>query len=138
MQVSEIMSKDIGCVDAASPLTVAAEMMRQLNVGALPVKKQDDVVGLLTDRDIVVRGVAVGADPMSTPVQDVMSPEPVFCEASESVEEAANIMKRKQVRRLLVTGEDRKLIGIVSLGDLASRQPDERIPVDVTRDMREH
>ena len=97
----------------------AAQLMQQLNVGALPVCETDQLAGILTDRDIVVRAVALGREPESTRVSEAMSLGIVYVYEDQDAEEAAKIMQRHQIRRLPVLNRDRRLCGIVSLGDLA-------------------
>jgi len=93
--------------------------MKELDVGSLPVCHEDRLVGMLTDRDIVVRSVSEGHDPDTDHVGDVMTTELFYCFDDQDVEETAELMKRKQVRRIPVLNRDKRLVGIVSLGDLA-------------------
>lgn len=97
--------------------------MREDDVGSLPVVESERLIGMITDRDIVVRGVATGADVSSTTVRQTMSSGVVSCFADQSVEEASRTMAEAKVRRLPVVDRDRRLIGIVSLGDLARNEP---------------
>ena len=119
MRVSEIMTRGVESVAPGASLREAAQKMSELDVGPLPVVDGDRVVGMLTDRDITVRATAKGADPNTTCVRDAMTPDVIFVFEDEDVAEAGRLMKQKQVRRLLVLGRDRRLSGIVSLGDLA-------------------
>jgi CBS domain-containing protein len=119
MQVKEVMTRNVQCVSPDASLQEAACKMKDLDVGPLPVCDHDRLTGLLTDRDIAVRGVAEGRDPKNTKVCDVMTPGVVFCFEDDDVQEAARIMEEKQVRRLVVLNPDKRLAGIVSLGDLA-------------------
>lgn len=120
--VSEIMSRDVQVIQPQESLRRAAQQMQELEVGALPVCDGDRLLGMLTDRDITVRGVAAGLDPDSACVSDVMSPGIEFCTADQDTEEVMRVMGERQVRRLPVVDGDKHLIGIVSLGDLATRQ----------------
>jgi CBS domain-containing protein len=120
--VSEIMSRDVQVIQPQESLRRAAQQMQELEVGALPVCDGDRLLGMLTDRDITVRGVAAGLDPDSACVSDVMSPDIEFCTADQDTEEVMRVMGDRQVRRLPVIDQDKHLIGIVSLGDLATRQ----------------
>jgi CBS domain-containing protein len=98
----------------------AARKMKKLDVGPLPVCGENDrLVGMVTDRDIVIRAVAEGRDLTETQVQDVMTPGIEYCLEDQSVEEAARHMREKQIRRLVVLSDNHRLVGIVSLGDLA-------------------
>jgi CBS domain-containing protein len=121
MKLSEIMTADFEMMDSTSSLTDAADRMKSLDVGVLPIKEGTKLIGVLTDRDIVVRGLAEHRDPNSTQVKDVISSEIVYCDQDESVEQAAELMEAKKVRRLVVTDQERTPVGIVSLGDLAAR-----------------
>jgi CBS domain-containing protein len=126
MNVSEIMTTNFEMIDSTRSLTEAAEKMKSLNVGFLPVKEGTRLAGLLTDRDIVVRGLAERRDPGSTQVKDIISSEVVYCYDDDSVEDAARLMEDNQVRRLIVIDHDRTPVGIVSIGDIAvkTRQED--------------
>jgi CBS domain-containing protein len=93
----------------------------------LPVCDRDRLVGMLTDRDIAVRAVAEGYDPWTDHVKDAMTPDIVYCFEDQDVKEAAQLMKEKQIRRLVVLNRDKRLVGIVSLGDLAVDTGDEKL-----------
>ena len=127
MKVKDIMSTDVDTVAPESTLRDAAERMNALDVGVLPVCANDRLVGVVTDRDITVRATAEGLDPFATQVVDIMSKDDLItCFEDQDVEEAARIMSDKQVRRLPVLSHDRRLVGIVSLGDLALDTGDPR------------
>lgn len=119
MLVKDVMTRDVECTNPTASLDEAAQRMRELDVGVMPVCDGDKFVGILTDRDITVRSVAEGDNPRTTRVGDVMSPEVISCFEDQTVEEAAQIMERRLIRRLVVLKRDNKLAGIVSLGDLA-------------------
>jgi len=120
MQVAEVMSRGVECTHPKATLQMAAQKMRELDVGDLPVcGQQDKLVGMLTDRDIVVRAVARGDDPRTCLVSDCMTPKVIYCFADQDVVEAAHLMRDNKVRRLVVLDRDKQLAGIVSLGDLA-------------------
>ena len=121
MQVKEVMSRGVACIRPDATLQQAAQRMRDLDVGPLPVCGENDrLVGLLTDRDITVRAVAEGKDPRSAHVQEVMTEGIDYCFEDDDVAEAARHMEDRQIRRLVVLNRDRRLVGIVSLGDLAT------------------
>jgi CBS domain-containing protein len=124
-QISEIMSTDVRVVEPQETLRRAAEMMVRLDVGALPVVTDNQLMGMLTDRDIVVRGVAAGLSPDAGCVSDVMTREVLYCTADQDTREVLELMGEKQVRRLPVVDDDRHLVGIVSIGDLALNEPDD-------------
>lgn len=127
MRVSEAMTPEVVTVSPQALLVDAARLMRDSDIGPLPVCEKGRVLGMLTDRDITVRAVASGKDPQSTRVGDVMTPEVVSCLESEDVRRAAEIMQSAQLRRLLVVSSDGRLAGIVSLGDLALQSGDEEL-----------
>jgi CBS domain-containing protein len=103
----------------------AAAKMRALDVGPLPVCDGDRLQGMVTDRDITVRATAAGKDPATTPVAEVMTPQVVSVFEDQDVAEAARLMEQYQIRRLVVLDRDNRLVGIVSLGDLAVETGDE-------------
>ena len=119
MNISEIMTTDFEMIDSNASLIEAAEKMKSLNVGFLPVREGTRLAGLLTDRDIVIRGLAEGLDPESTSVRDIISSEVVYCYDDDSVEDAARLMEDKQIRRLIVVNHDQTPVGILSIGDIA-------------------
>jgi CBS domain-containing protein len=127
MQVFEAMTPEVIRVAPETTLVNAARTMKAIDVGLLPVCVRDEVVGMLTDRDITVRSVAEGRDPRTTEVQEVMTPRVVFCNPEDDVREAAALMQLVQLRRLLVMNEQGRLVGIVSLSDIALTTGDEQL-----------
>jgi CBS domain-containing protein len=127
MNVSEIMTTDFEMIDGTSSLIEAAEKMKSLNVGFLPVREGTRLAGILTDRDIVLRGLAEGLDPGSTPVKDIISSEVVYCYDDDSVEDAARLMEDRQIRRLIVVNHDQTPVGILSIGDIAVKSGQEEL-----------
>jgi CBS domain-containing protein len=120
MQLKDIMTPNPECVRPNATLQEAARRMRDLDVGPLPVCGDDDrLAGMITDRDIAVRAVAEGKDPKTTPVREAMTEEIVYGFEDQDVDDAARVMEQRQIRRLVVLNRDRRLVGIVSLGDLA-------------------
>ncbi|HEV8715397.1 MAG TPA: CBS domain-containing protein, partial [Candidatus Binatia bacterium] len=119
MQVKEVMTHNPEVVRPEALLQEVAEKMRALDVGVLPVCDGDQLIGLLTDRDITVRATAVGCDPTLIQVCDVMTSHLVYCFEDQDITEAAKLMKEQQVRRLPVLNHHHRLVGIVSLDDLA-------------------
>ena len=119
MQISEIMTREVDLIDPNAMIREAAKRMREDNVGALPVGENDRLVGMVTDRDIVVRAVAEDRMPSQTSVRDVMSEKIFYCFEDNDLEAAAQCMADHQVRRLPVLNRDKRLVGIVSLADLA-------------------
>ncbi len=120
--VNEIMSTDVQVIEPEATLRRAAQLMQQLDVGALPVCRGTKLLGMVTDRDITIRGVAAGLAPDSACVADVMTESLQFCTEDQDTEEVMRIMGDAQVRRLPVINMNKELVGIVSLGDLALRQ----------------
>jgi CBS domain-containing protein len=118
MIVQDVMSSTVCLIDLSDPIWEAARVMAENDVGALPVAESDCVVGMITDRDIAVRAVAEGRSP-DTPVGDVMSKEIVYCFDDDDVDRVARRMGDHKIRRLPVVNRDKRLVGIVSLGDLA-------------------
>jgi CBS domain-containing protein len=113
------MTRGAECTCPDATLQEAAGRMKALDVGSLPVCDKDRLVGVITDRDITVRSVSDGHDPRTEKVRDIMTPGVVFCFEDQDVAEIAEIMRTKQVRRLPVLNSDKRLVGIVSIGDLA-------------------
>jgi len=127
MRISEIMTPNFEMIDSTSTLIDAARKMKAFNVGFLPVQEGNNLIGVITDRDIVVRALAEGRDLGSTQVKDIISSDVVYCFEDDSVEEAVKLMEENQVRRLIVCRSDRTPVGIVSLGDLAVRSGQEEL-----------
>jgi CBS domain-containing protein len=127
MRVNEVMTKGAECIPPSATVRDAAGRMRDLDVGSLPVCDNDRLVGVVTDRDIAVRSVAAGHDPKSERVSEVMTDKVVYCFDDQDVREAAELMREEQVRRLPVLNRAKRLVGIVSLGDLAVQAGDDRL-----------
>jgi CBS domain-containing protein len=119
MRISEIMTRDPELIDPSSSIRDAARRMRNEDIGALPIGENDRLIGMVTDRDIAVRAVAEDKDPSTTTVRDVMSEKIYYCFEDDDIEEAARCMAENQVRRLPILNRDKRLTGIVSLGDIA-------------------
>ena len=131
MQVKDVMTRDVTAIQPDATLEEAAAAMALLDVGPLPVCAGERLVGMLTDRDIVVRAVATGLDPIQARVRHVMTPAVVSCFEDEDVREAARLMEEHKIRRLVVLDRDEQLVGIVSLGDLAVGTHDEQLVGEV-------
>ena len=128
-RIADIMTRSVAVIQQDDTLQHAAQKMQSLNVGSLPVCDGDALVGVVTDRDITVRGVATGMIAQESKVSDVMTEDVRWCAETDAVEQAMEAMGEAQVRRLVVLGENRKIVGIVSLGDLVTRQ---RAQIDET------
>lgn len=125
MQIREIMSRNVRTARPTDTLQQAARTMAELDAGGLPVEENDRLIGMVTDRDIAIRGDANGCDPTTTLIGDVMSRDAVkYCFEDEDVERVAQNMAELQVRRLPVVTREKQLVGIVSLGDLAQQAGD--------------
>jgi CBS domain-containing protein len=122
--IKDVMTHGAEVIHPDATLREAAEKMRRFNIGPLPICDGDKLVGVVTDRDIVVRGIAMGHDPHSSRVSSVMTEDVESISPNASLDEAAELMEDRQLRRLLVVDDKGKLVGIVSLGDL-SREADD-------------
>jgi CBS domain-containing protein len=118
MKVSDIMTRDVCLVDPKQTVRQAAAKMAEIDIGLLPVGENDRLVGMISDRDIAVRGVGAGKGPDAT-VREVMTTDVKYCYDDQDVEEVANNMAQQQVRRLPVLDHSKRLVGIVSLADIA-------------------
>src|SRR5215470_8736340 len=123
MQVGEVMTRHVEVIDSNAPLREAASKMKTLDIGLIPVCDGEKLKGMLTDRDITIRATAEGLDPTTTEVADVMTTEVAYCFEDQDVEEAAGIMEAKQIRRMPILDRNKRLVGIISLGDLAIHTP---------------
>jgi CBS domain-containing protein len=119
MELRDVMTRDVEVVRAGASLKEAAGKMKSLDVGLLPVCDGDRLQGILTDRDITIRATADGRDPKKTKVTDVMSTDLAYCLEDQEVEEAVSLMEARQIRRIPVVNQDKRLVGIVSLADIA-------------------
>lgn len=127
MKISEMMTRDVKMTAPSQSIREAAKMMADLDAGALPVADQDRLVGMITDRDIAIRAIANGRGP-DTPIREVMTQDVKYCFEDQSVEEVAQNMGDIRVRRLPVLNRDKRLVGIVSIGDIAtSGESDEEV-----------
>ena len=130
MLVQDVMTRHAESTRPNATLQEVAARMQELDIGSLPVCDDGRLVGMVTDRDITVRSVSQGHDPQSALVADVMTPGITWCFEDQSVEEAAKLMSEHQIRRLPVLSRDKRLVGIVSLGDLAVQTGDDELVGD--------
>src|SRR6266704_208754 len=121
MQVSEAMCSQVKIATPGQSIRDAARLMAQIDAGVLPVGENDRLIGMITDRDIAIRAVAAGKGP-DTPVRDVKSKEVKYCFEDEELDHVAKNMGNIRVRRLPVVNRDKRLVGIVSVGDLALKE----------------
>lgn len=124
MKIREIMTRNVECISPSTNISKAAEMMRDHDIGFLPVCEHDKVVGTVTDRDITIRSVAQGRDPRLAAVREIMTQSVFYVYEDEDIEAVAHAMQEDEVRRMLIFDGDDKLIGLVSLGDIARALPD--------------
>ena len=122
MRVSEAMTREVRVASPGQSIREVARIMAEIDAGAMPVGDNDRLVGMITDRDIAIRAVAQGKGP-DTPVRDVMTTEQVlYCYEDEELDHVAKNMSEQQVRRLPVVNREKRLVGIVSLGNLAQKE----------------
>jgi len=121
MKIKDVMVQEVVTINPSASLAEAAQLMRQANVGILPVVEEGQVCGVITDRDLVVRAIAVGADLASTPVGECATGDPVVAHPDWNLDQAMEAMARAQIGRLPVIDDDNTLAGIVTLGSLALR-----------------
>lgn len=126
MQLKNIMSTNVERIHKDVSVTEAAQKMKALDVGMLPVYDGDRLVGMITDRDITLRVAAAALDPAKIAVQEAMTAETIYCFEDQTVQEAARMMEQHQIRRLIILNRDKRLVGIVSLGDLATHTGSKR------------
>lgn len=127
--VSDVMTRNPRSLRPADTVLLAAQAMEELNVGVIPVCEGDKLVGMVTDRDIVVRGVAQGLDAGTATLADVMSTHVRTAREDDDLEDTLGTMGLNQIRRMPVVDEQSRLIGIVSLGDIAAKGPDGDVDV---------
>jgi CBS domain-containing protein len=127
MKLSEIMTRDVIILQPDDSLQSAAKMMRDRNIGFLPVCDGDVLIGVISDRDITIRALADGMDVNIMLGRDLMTTPAIYCFDDQDVSEAAKIMAENQIRRLVILSrEDKRLVGVISLGDLARNETADR------------
>ena len=119
MQLSQILTRDVQTLDPNATVREAAQRMRSLDVGSMPVCDGSRLLGMITDRDITIRAIADGRDPARTAVREAMTPDVQCVFDDDDIAKAAQIMEERQIRRLPVVSREKRLVGIVSLGDIA-------------------
>lgn len=123
MLIEEIMTPTVRSIVPGLSLQAAAVRMRDWNIGSIPVHQNEEMIGMITDRDICCGAVAKGLDPAKTKVRDIMSKGVTYCFADQECAVAASIMEDKHIRRLLVHSRDGSVVGMVSVDDLARASP---------------
>jgi CBS domain-containing protein len=119
MKVREAMHKSVEWVEPGTTVKALAQAMRKHDIGAIPVGENDRLVGMVTDRDIVIRAFAEEKDSSSLTARDVMTKGIVYCRDTEEVDDAVRIMEQKKIRRLPVLDENKRMVGMLSLGDIS-------------------
>ena len=120
MQLKEFINYRVEVVHPDDTLQHVAEKMKALDIGSMPVCDGQHLIGVVTDRDITIRATAEGRDPTKTPVHEIMTPDVLYCFDTQDVEDAARMMQEHQIRRLFVLNEDEELVGVTSVGELAT------------------
>jgi CBS domain-containing protein len=137
MKVKQIMHKGVQWVSPNTPVTTLAKEMLEQDIGAVPVGENDRLIGMVTDRDITLRALANGKDISKLTASDVMSKGVTWCRDSDDVNQAARLMESKHVRRLPVIDENKRLVGMLSLGDI-SQGASQRITTEVIKAVSAH
>ncbi|WP_045836970.1 CBS domain-containing protein [Hyphomicrobium sp. 99] len=123
MKVRDVMHKGAEWVSPQTPLSQVAQLMKDLDIGALPVGENDRLVGMVTDRDITCRAIAGSQDVSKMTAQNVMSKGIVYCTAEEELEDALRLMETKKIRRLPVIDGKKRMVGMLSIGDVSHAAP---------------
>ncbi len=131
MQVKEIMTSNVETIASDASIVEAARKMKTLEVGALPVSENGDMVGMITDRDITIRCIAENKSPSGTTVEQAMTSDICYCFENDDIHEAATMMEDRAIRRLLVVNSDNEPVGFVSMSDLAVKSHDEHLTYEV-------
>ena len=137
MELRDIMTRNVEVVNGNASLKEAATKMKKLDVGLIPVCDGDRLKGLLTDRDITIRATADGRDPSKTKVNEVMSTDIAYCLEDQAVDEAVILMEARQIRRLPILNQDKQLVGIVSLADIAVHVSDRDLTGETLEEISE-
>jgi CBS domain-containing protein len=138
MRVNQIMTKNPETLPPNTSIRKVAEKMEKLDSGFVPIAENGNILGAVTDRDLIVRAIAKGKDPDKTTAKEVMSEDLCFISETQDVEEAADEMCKNQVRRLLVVDKNKKLCGVLSIGDIATKCKDPDLDADLIETISEH
>ena len=138
MQIKHIMTKHVESLSNKMTLAQAAEMMKQHDIGALPVCEGGRPVGMVTDRDIVIGALAQGLDPKTTLVIHAMSSPAVCCFDDQDINDAAQLMESKQIRRIVVLDRNKNIVGILTLGDLSTHAIERDLPGEILASVSRH
>ena len=137
MKVKDVMHSGVTWVNPATPVAQIAKTMREQDIGAIPVGENDRLVGMVTDRDIVCRGLANGRDAQKLTARDVMSKGISYCRDDDDLDDAIESMSQKHIRRLTVIDDDKRMVGMLSLGDI-SRKADKQHCVEFLQAVSAH
>lgn len=138
MEIAKIMHAPAEWVEANTPVAEVARRMKLADIGALPVGRNDKLIGMVTDRDLALRVLGEGRDPVTTTAEQVMTAGIVWCLTTQTVEDATHMMEQKKIRRLPVIDEKRRLVGMLSLGDIAHAMPRQLLGEVVTAVAEHH
>jgi CBS domain-containing protein len=137
MQVKEAMHAGVEWVEPDTPVSTIAKKMRDLDIGAIPVCEKDRLVGIITDRDITCRAVAEGGDLSKLTASDVMTKDVIYCRDTEDLQDAIHIMEDKRIRRMPAIDEEKRMVGMLSLGDV-SHATSQQIAGEVIKAVSDH
>ena len=137
MKVKDAMHEGVTWVGPETPVRELARAMRDEGIGSIPVGENDRLIGMVTDRDIAIKALADGKDPASLTARDVMHGPILYCRTEEDIDDAARLMEQHQVRRLPVIDETKRMVGMLSLGDIASASS-RALTGEVTQSVAEH
>jgi CBS domain-containing protein len=137
MRICDAMTRDVEVASPETTLENVAGKMRDSGVGLIPLCENDRLVGVITDRDITVRATAKGLNPQKTRAREVMTPQVLYCFDDQSLAEAANLMEQKAVRRLIVLNRRKRMVGVISLDDLAAVPGEEKLVGEVLEQVAE-
>ena len=137
MKIKKVMHNGVEWVSPDIPVQELAKKMQQFDIGALPVGENDRLIGMVTDRDIALRCVAEGKDCTKLTARDVMTPGIIYCRDNEDLDEVAQLMESKQIRRLPVIDANKRMVGMLSLGDV-SQAASEKVAAGVTKAVSAH
>jgi CBS domain-containing protein len=137
MKVKEMMHRGVACVEPNATLSAIAQLMRDQDIGAVPVCEDGKLIGIVTDRDITLRALDNGQNISQLRAKDVMTPDLIYCRDTEEAEDAIRIMESNQIRRLPVLDETEQLVGMISLGDV-SHSLSQDLVGEVTRAVSAH
>jgi len=137
MKISEIMSRNVECIESDTSIKDAAEKMRVLDVGFLPVCEAGRVIGTLTDRDITIRHVADGQNPYRVTAREILTPSVFYCFEDQDIEEVGRYMQQHEVRRVLIFDHTDQLVGIVSLGDISKAVGEQHLAGETLKEIAE-